>query len=196
MKETEKPMSVQAAMLVKRYKNRPADAAYMLVEVYDGTYPEAPEKIQCKRGCSWCCNSRVQVTRTEAKMMEKFIRLNKSEIERFGIMKRTKSNMAKIKNLSFEEKIKVRMPCPLLVNGACSIYKARPLMCRSAYSSDAELCELAHKNPDKEVPVPLATGPRNFAGELITGILVAENNNNESKTFKFIEEWLTKLFKK
>ena len=44
------------------------------------------------------------------------------------------------------------MPCPLLVDELCSVYEARPLVCRGYNSTDVEACRRAHANPGLLVP--------------------------------------------
>jgi hypothetical protein len=75
-------------------------------------------------------------------------------------------------------------------------YQARPLMCRSAFSTSKLSCQLAHENPEEEVPIPMPAGPRLYAEEQTAGILVGENKSKSKGKTRFIEEWIIKLFKK
>ena len=42
------------------------------------------------------------------------------------------------------------IPCPLLESSACSIYENRPIVCRTAVSNDAALCERVYFNVSRE----------------------------------------------
>jgi hypothetical protein len=44
------------------------------------------------------------------------------------------------------------VPCPLLVGDLCSVYEARPLVCRGYNSTDADACSRAHDDPGVLVP--------------------------------------------
>lgn len=51
----------------------------------------------------------------------------------------------------------VGVPCPLLVDGRCAVYDARPLPCRALASRDADACAAALRG------APVATSPRDEA---------------------------------
>jgi len=87
----------------------------------------------CKRGCSACCHMNVNITDVEAQIIEEatgrrhkvLTRPNRHPDDRFS-----------------------GVPCPFLVDNACSIYSARPFACRHhmSFNLDAYWCapERAH----------------------------------------------------
>jgi len=76
----------------------------------------------CKKGCSACCKSDVNMTKLEAIYIEK----NSNHVAR-----RTKKNTRKHKT-----------PCPFLVDNSCSTYEHRPINCRTLYTlDDPKYCE-------------------------------------------------------
>lgn len=86
------------------------------------------EKTVCKKGCSFCCSIPVQVT----------------SIEAYYIAKMTNTKLNKNKNYDTTD-----MQCPLLLNDLCSVYKYRPLECRTFFSLDSvdfcKILDIPHK---------------------------------------------------
>jgi hypothetical protein len=108
----------------------------------------------CRRGCAFCCHVDVDVTPLEA------IRL----------WRRTAAT-------AIAESAARRPPCPMLVDGACSQYEARPYSCRATFSPDAKQCEEGYVS-DGVVPVPSLNWPRAMASSYITGELAALDDLN------------------
>lgn len=106
-------------------------------------------KIACRRGCAFCCHVDVSVTPLEA------IRLWHRAGEAAAV-----------------ESAARRAPCPMLVDGACSQYEARPYACRAVFSPDAKRCEDGYAS-DGVVPVPSLDWPRALASCYITGEIAA-----------------------
>jgi len=52
-----------------------------------------------------------------------------------------------------EDPIDESVPCPLLVDGRCSVYEIRPLVCRGFNSTDVEACRRAHATAGALVPI-------------------------------------------
>ncbi len=56
--------------------------------------------------------------------------------------------------LSDEEILKYKAPCPLLKDGACSAYAARPMACRIYLSTKLETCLEFYSHPENETNYP------------------------------------------
>lgn len=97
----------------------------------------------CKKGCSSCCKINVLISEMEAKNIADFkkIPLNpvKSSI-RHNIM-------------DF-----MSIPCPFLVDDACSIYEVRPFVCRSCVSFD-ETAYWCDPKVNTEIEMPMLKFP-------------------------------------
>lgn len=104
---------------------------------FHGAYAE---HSACRKGCSHCCHIGVCVSRQEAKMIALATGNRLNEV-RTGIH----SHIA----IGYDN------PCPFLVEGTCSIYEHRPIMCRIQLNMDADelLCRLVE---DGAVSVPYA----------------------------------------
>jgi Fe-S-cluster containining protein len=97
--------------------------------------------VACKRGCSHCCHIAALITQDEADVIGKRIGRKARRIEPPG------RTSAKGFDSGYHN------PCTFLVDGECSIYENRPLVCRTQYSLDVDalLCELG---PGESPPVP------------------------------------------
>lgn len=115
----------------------------------------------CGEGCSFCCHQNVRVHFGEGPAIEKFIRENmpgqtKELVKQnlicwfkyFDLNTPNGRVLTEADILQFEKQITVdRIPCAFLVNDRCSIYKARPLVCRTHLVNDSS--ELCNKNPHR-----------------------------------------------
>lgn len=96
----------------------------------------------CNSGCSHCCHIDAMVPRSEAVLIAKATGKTLCE----PVVKMNIADLNRRKDFT-------GVPCTLLVNGRCSIYKDRPLVCRTLVNMDSEdtLCRLL---PGMQVPVP------------------------------------------
>lgn len=111
-----------------------AAAAHALYEATCKAHPPAAT-LACKKGCVWCCYSTVAATVPE-------------------ILLAWTSGQGQAR-APIAPAPAAKPPCLMLREGACTIYAARPLMCRVANSLDWTVCreEYEGTNPDRDVPV-------------------------------------------
>jgi Fe-S-cluster containining protein len=57
-----------------------------------------------------------------------------------------------ISGLSDQQRKAANLPCALLVDGKCSIYSNRPLVCAGFNSYDANICERSTQGLEAEIP--------------------------------------------
>lgn len=177
--------------LVKMVREHPpAKAAFMVQTIFDNVYDDIPEKVECYKGCSYCCYSTVSITELEMKAIEAHIRHKFSKEKLDLVIKSAKTLKKKYQSIKKEDRVYSRDACPLLIEGRCSVYESRPLMCRSAFSTSSEACKIAHSDP--EFPVPMLTAPKAFADEMFIAILIAEGKKEYELT---IPEGILKSFK-
>jgi Fe-S-cluster containining protein len=96
--------------------------------------------LDCTKGCSWCCHQPVLALPHEIiylyDMMQNFLNKNEiDEIKQKALEKNDITGKMEVKKL-----MHYRHPCPLLENGACRIYEARPMGCRLFLSSSMISC--------------------------------------------------------
>jgi Fe-S-cluster containining protein len=118
----------------------------------------------CEEGCSFCCHQNVLIHGSEGPAIEKFIQeempsetktiVRQNLISWFNYFDKNTPNgvILTMENIvQFEKQIAIdRIPCAFLINDRCSIYKARPLVCRTHSVSDSsQLCNQdPHRNGD------------------------------------------------
>lgn len=119
--------------------------------VYEKTVPLATSGSgDCKRGCSHCCFQRVTVTAPEAFYIANHIRSDRKKVARVIETSR------QIGGMSQDQRLRARVPCPLLSETLCSIYGTRPIGCRGAISLDANACIAAYIDlKDNNITMPL-----------------------------------------
>ncbi len=102
-----------------------------------------PEEVKCGSGCTECCSAVFYVQLVEsisvgmafrglpeevrARVLARCEEIQEThdEIHQRIVQKRTEGPKAAIAELSVQ-----RVPCPLLEDGACLLYKQRPITCR------------------------------------------------------------------
>ncbi|HEY9857829.1 MAG TPA: YkgJ family cysteine cluster protein [Stenomitos sp.] len=118
----------------------------------------------CQKGCDACCHQMVMTTMAEARAAARWIREQSPE-EQERLMQSLEQWLAASADLrrrlqeGADEDLEAlvdglateywaqRIPCPFLKGGACSIYEARPLICRHHFSlSDPELCRTGEED--------------------------------------------------
>uniref|UniRef100_UPI0034389873 YkgJ family cysteine cluster protein n=1 Tax=uncultured Altererythrobacter sp. TaxID=500840 RepID=UPI0034389873 len=99
------------------------------------------DKLACRKGCSHCCN-----IWTDAYAPEVFFAAKKlSKKSNPSVSQSIADTGAFSSNISFGQRDRLPIPCPLLVDDVCSMYEARPFNCRTAVSLDDEVCKRASK---------------------------------------------------
>jgi Fe-S-cluster containining protein len=133
--------------------------------------PEA-EKVEmlprCSTGCDYCCFQWVRCTVPEAlavyaKILETYSAEGQADV--YEALKQY--------SLDFHSKpigTRFSLGCPLLIDHRCSVYEARPLICRGTTSLDAEKCKLGKEDPAGDVLIPVIGPILNISWALRQGI--------------------------
>lgn len=101
------------------------------------------ERPRCMAGCSWCCNMKVTLYPPDLLRIVEFLRTSLNTDEFAALTKRVREMDAVTHGLHSDDRLAAKMPCPLLVNGCCSVYQVRPLTCRAWNSLDETACRSA-----------------------------------------------------
>lgn len=160
------------------------DAMEGLIEALSAEAQRHNVKIDCKKGCNWCCNQAIFGVAHEFYYLWQFIKLNMSEEERKAILQRAFDNYQKRGRLSQNELEKSKLPCPLLKDGSCSAYAARPMACRIYLSMSEASCKKYYEQPDNKENYPALLEFPLRAGQMMNegfteGIGKAQLVNNE-----------------
>ncbi len=110
-------------------------------------------KLVCRAGCSLCCGLRVDVFAHEVFLLAHHIRAHFSPAEMAALLARLAPHADRVRALTPFEHATQNITCPLLKDGCCTVYEARPHSCRRHHSLDFAACQFTYDNPtDLEFP--------------------------------------------
>jgi len=147
---------------LQHFKNKFYDITGLIQKEFDRNLDIYGDKIQCGRGCSKCCSQIFRITNLDGWIIAEHVKSLPEE--RRNELKQKAKEYLKAKPLC-----KGELPCPALGDeGECTIYEARPVICRRFgmpiydYKNPAAIhaCELNFKDGDEitdELLVPNQT---------------------------------------
>ena len=158
------PMAAQERFVTRvyRYVDRATAGGLDRLRADQGIVPA------CKPGCCHCCRYHILINRAEAHTLAQYIKREFSQERMEALRRRTQQWHA------WDDSRPGRYPsaglhaqtdlsgyehgCPLLVDGICSVYPVRPVVCRTHFvSSLARLCQAANDPQSTEdTPVVLS----------------------------------------
>jgi len=95
-------------------------------QFFEKTFAKYPEKIKCRINCTQCCHVDLSISQVEVvRIQDWFGSLNEEQKNKFKLQWQIKQPLGK-SYTSNETK-----PCAFLYDGGCTIYEARPTICRS-----------------------------------------------------------------
>jgi Fe-S-cluster containining protein len=100
--------------------------------------PDKP--LACRKGCAHCCHLTVLTDGATALRVATYVREHFSPADRMLLDMRLIVYEEKVEKMTQSRRSLERIPCPLLVDGVCSVHPVRPLVCRAFNSYDAEEC--------------------------------------------------------
>ncbi|HET9577234.1 MAG TPA: YkgJ family cysteine cluster protein [Usitatibacter sp.] len=107
--------------------------------------------VACSRGCSYCCNLRVQVQPYEAFRLAAWLRRHFDAARLEQVLAKLRANVAKTRALGEEARKRTNIACALLGDdGACTAYEARPAQCRRYHSTSVDPCKAFHADPSRD----------------------------------------------
>ena len=95
--------------------------------------------LACRRGCAHCCHTFVSARAPEILFVKAAIPGRERENARAAV----ENAYAVTGTLGPDGRGGIAEPCPMLRDGACQVYQARPMTCRMAVSQSAEICARA-----------------------------------------------------
>ena len=110
--------------------------------------------VACHKGCHWCCHQAVYANSYELHYLSEKIKLRFPAQKVLQLMEAAKAKQAVTSKLNEEEVSTYKSPCPLLENGACSIYDARPMACRIYLSTQLKTCTEFYQQPENKLNYP------------------------------------------
>lgn len=110
--------------------------------------------IHCKKGCEWCCHQPVFAMNYELDYLKDYILNHFQKQKQNDISAKARAKIKKLQGLKSDALLNSKHPCPLLENGACIAYKARPMACRIYLSTNVKTCLKFFENPDDKTNYP------------------------------------------
>jgi Fe-S-cluster containining protein len=126
------------------FKQKFYDITDLIQVEFDRNLEIYGDKIQCRKGCSKCCSQIFRITKLDGWMISQHVKS----------LPEARRNELKQKAGEYAE----GLPCPALgLEGECTIYEARPVICRRFgmpiydYKNPANVhaCELNFKDGDE-----------------------------------------------
>jgi Fe-S-cluster containining protein len=109
-------------------------------------------KLACRRGCDYCCRGYVSATAPQVFAAARAVRAGAAAYD--AARARVAAAAARVRHVDWLTRCRMHEPCPLLVDGACSIYAARPLACRGFVSYSVAECRQAFEDGTDAVQMP------------------------------------------
>jgi hypothetical protein len=108
----------------------------------------------CTAGCTFCCHLPVDVTVPEALSIVVYLRQTLSPEALAALHARIVATAARIRSLSYEDHTQAKIPCALLLDGACMAYAKRPFACRAWNSTSRDCCADIFEHGDSVTMLP------------------------------------------
>jgi len=111
-------------------------------------------KVDCHKGCHWCCHQAVYANSYELHYLSERIKavIPPEKIQRW--INSAELKYEKTSQMTEDQIAEYKHPCPLLENGACSVYAIRPMACRIYLSTSLPSCLEFYRNPDNKANYP------------------------------------------
>jgi Fe-S-cluster containining protein len=125
-----------------------------LIEPLLGFAEKQGSPAQCAKGCAWCCYQPVYALTNEVLFLHEFVESKFDEQKKAEIYRKADEKNILLKGLPKEVLQNAKHPCPLLTDGACSAYEARPMACRIYLSMSVGSCKNFYSDPSNPSSIP------------------------------------------
>jgi Fe-S-cluster containining protein len=104
-------------------------------------------RVACQSGCTYCCMVPVAASAPEVLAITTFVRERFNEERRAALDRRVEANIAATEGMDMSQRDRVRLDCPFLEAGKCTVYEVRPIACRGYSSYSVEDCREDFEHP-------------------------------------------------
>ena len=183
--------------------SRASNAGALVARVFDRTMRKMPEAhggrvLACKAGCTYCCHNVVMATAPEIFLAASELRAQHAQAFVADVAGRCDATRQSRSGQADGRK----SPCPLLHSDLCSVYSARPSVCRKHTSFSVSDCRLAVEFPPLE-PTDLVGALRRVDGGSLevrplrpTRLDVINESHVHAGPWEFASFCSTKLFER
>ena len=110
-------------------------------------------RVACRSGCTYCCTFPVAASAPEVLAIAAFVRERLDEERQAALNARVEANIAVTDGMDMSQRDRVRLECPFLEAGKCSVYEVRPIACRGVSSYSVEDCREDFEHPGTGVEI-------------------------------------------
>ena len=123
-------------------------------------------RVACRSGCTYCCMVPVAASAPEVLAIATFVREWFDEERQAALDRRVEANISATEGMDMSQRDRVRLDCPFLEAGKCTVYEVRPIACRGYSSYSVEDCREDYEHPGTGVE-----GHANGLRELVFGAI-------------------------
>ncbi len=123
-------------------------------------------RVACQSGCTYCCMIPVAASAPEVLAIATFVRERFNEERQAALDCRVEANISATEGMDMNQRDRVRLDCPFLEAGKCTVYEVRPIACRGYSSYSVEDCREDYEHPGTGVE-----GHANGLRELVFGAI-------------------------
>jgi len=105
------------------------------------------EQPACAIHCTSCCHLHTTASVPEVILLAERVRVAIVPLE--PLRENLSRHITQTTGLNANERRQLRLPCPLLKDGMCLVYEARPLVCRGWNSLEKQRCEADLVSPER-----------------------------------------------
>ena len=143
-------LAIRDALRNETHAQRASRAAALAMRVFDQTMRNMPETHRggasaCKAGCTYCCHNVVMATAPEIFLAASELRVRHEA----GFVAEV---VGRCDAFATTAGIR-RSPCPLLHDNLCSVYAARPSVCRKHNSFSVDACISDYEGRGGNIPI-------------------------------------------
>lgn len=110
-------------------------------------------RVACRSGCTYCCTFPVAASAPEVLAIADFVRERFDEGRRAALDARVEANIEATDGMDMGQRDRVRLDCPFLESGECTVYEVRPVACRGVSSYSVEDCREDYEHPGAGVEI-------------------------------------------
>jgi hypothetical protein len=110
-------------------------------------------RVACRSGCTYCCMFPVAASAPEVLAIATFVRERFDEERQVALNARVEANISATDGMDMSQRDRVRMDCPFLEAGKCSVYDVRPVACRGVSSYSIDDCREDYEHPGTGVEI-------------------------------------------
>jgi Fe-S-cluster containining protein len=143
---------------------------------HDARIAAAPDvsTLACCAGCSWCCYFTVDVRAAEVFRILDFVAQSFTPEEKARVYAEVRANSLILAALGEGERVTLNLKCPLLNEGQCTVYQARPQSCRNYHATDVAGCRQSFEEPENlDIDPEFAPGVYQAGGAHVEAVSAA-----------------------